>query len=207
MISLSYSTMNALINEPHTWVNKQMGLKTFRSKYMEDGLAAHKIIQEHVSGAVLNDLLKDLPLFSVVEKVDFDEDCKVTKVINDKYIFTGFVDGLNPKKGEMLEIKSGRRWSPGDFKKLVQWKLYLWAKPEYKKIWLVNVPGDTNLWMPETIRVFNTTVTDKDIIEAEAFIQKAIYVIEHIKEYELHQEKRSSWCYYQECSFCPQDRN
>lgn len=206
MTRLSYSGMNALINEPHTWLCKQMGLKTFTTKYFEEGKEAHRIIQEHVSGVKLHPLLKDLPIFPVVEKVDFDEDTKIYYKIDDKYELIGFCDGLNPEKGEILEIKSGKTWSPTDFKKLMQWKLYCLALPETKKIWLVNVPRDPNLWMPQTIKILNTTVTPQDVKEAEEFIKKAVDIIENIKAV-LEQNPgtpgvRSKWCFYDGCPWC-----
>lgn len=205
MINLSYTTMNALIHEPHTWVNKQMGLKTKQFVKFEDGHTMHKIVQEHCSGVKLNEFLGDLPEFPIVEKVDFDPRCKIEMPLEGKYAFVGYVDGLNPDKKEILEIKSGRRWSVGDFQKLVQWKLYALALKDYKKIWLVNVPKTEDLMMAETVRVFNKTITPKDLVDAENFIKKAIYTIEHIKEQTLHVEKRSNWCYYIDCSFCPKE--
>lgn len=50
MILFAYSTLNALINEPHTWMCKQMGLETFSTFQMEEGRDAHRVIQQHVSG-------------------------------------------------------------------------------------------------------------------------------------------------------------
>ncbi len=51
MIELSYSTMNALIHEPHTFVCKYvLGLETSTTPYLEEGSRLHRIVQNHVSG-------------------------------------------------------------------------------------------------------------------------------------------------------------
>lgn len=204
MINLSFTTMNALIHEPHTWLNKQMGLKTYQSDFMKDGKIAHKIIQDHVSGIQENALLNNLPAFPVVESEDFDPRCKVVFPIDGNYSFHGYVDGLNPETGEMLEVKSGRKWSVGDFQKLPQWKLYMLALPEFKKIWLVNVPRTLEMWNTDNIRVFNKVVTSNDLDDARRFIKNAIHVIENIDQYELRPAKKSGYCYYENCSYCPQ---
>ena len=46
-VQLSYTTINDLINEPHTWLCKQMGLKKFEYSAMREGKEAHRIIQDH----------------------------------------------------------------------------------------------------------------------------------------------------------------
>ncbi len=194
--------MNALINEPHTYLCKIMGLKTFSSTAMEDGKIAHGIVQKSVSTPDKHELLKDLPDFPLVETEDFDPKMRIQFDINEKYYFNGFMDADNPAELQFAEFKFGKRWSLGDFAKLPQWKLYSLGKPNYKRVWFVNAPLDPNLWMKETVRVYNTDITEKHKREAAEFINKAIYIIDHIKEQELHKDFKSRWCWYIDCPYC-----
>lgn len=214
-ISLSYSTMNALLNEPHTYLNKVMGLSTFQTQAMADGDAAHRIIQDHISGDKLHEVLsaKNLPTFSLVEREKWDEQMRVRFDIDEKYFFTGFIDGDEPERLEFLEIKTGKPWSPGEFARLIQWKLYSLGRPEHKRIWFINTPRDLSLWNDVTIKVYNSEISPHNKLEAHEFIKKAIYTIENIKEAVNEAEKvrkakyagRSRWCYYQGCEFCQSD--
>lgn len=212
-ISLSYTTMNAAINEPHTYLNKMMGLKTFQSDAMAAGDAAHRIAQDHVSGVKLNEILtlKKLPTFELVERFKWDDQMRVRFDINEKYYFTGFLDADDPKRLELGEFKFGKTWSAGEFARLVQWKLYSLGRPGYKKMYFLNAPTDPNLWMPETIKVYREDFTPKHKTEAEEFIAKGIKIIENIREEveksrKIRKEKgytgRSRWCWYQGCEFC-----
>jgi hypothetical protein len=210
MIKLSYSTMNSLILSPHTYFNKLRGLKTYSIPAFEAGKKCHGIIQRHVSGAELHPLLENLPIFSMVETVDFDPKMKFEFPFNDKYVIHGFIDGLNPDTKEMLEIKTGKQWSAADFAKLIQWKIYCMAKPEYQKIWLINTPSDPEQWNRSTTKVFNTLTTPKDILNAKEFIEHAIFVIENLgaeieKEMAVKKEKgitKDFNCFYIGCSWC-----
>lgn len=209
---LSYSTLNALINSPHTWVCKQMQLDTFSTHYLEEGKKAHQIISASVSGKTPHHLLSTLPLFPIVEEVEFDPRTKIFFDIDDNYSVIGYVDGLSQDKDELLEIKSGKVWSALDFHKLMQWRIYALGLPTIKKAWLVNTPRDHYLWTRDNIRVFNTEVTDKHKTEARDFINKGIYIIENIKdavakEMEMKKEKglegkRSRLCFYVNCPYC-----
>jgi len=202
--NLSYSTMNAVINEPHVWLCKQMGLKTYQTNAMAEGKAAHRIIQDHVSGVKINEALakKNLPTFSIVEEKEWDDRLKTTFEINDKYSFHGWLDGKEPERGDLLEIKTGKSWSVGEFARLVQWKLYAVGEPKYKKIYFVNAPRDPEIWMPETIKIFAQDLTPEHAKAAQDFITKAIDIIEHIKEQTLNIPYKSRYCYYIDCPFC-----
>ena len=103
MIELSYSTMNALIHEPHTFICKYvLGLETFTTPYLQEGTRHHRIVQDHVSGRVEHPGLAHLPYFPHVEHVPFDAGVKVQMPIDDKFSFTGYVDGLNPHRQQFL---------------------------------------------------------------------------------------------------------
>jgi CRISPR/Cas system-associated exonuclease Cas4 (RecB family) len=199
-VRLSYSMMNELFLCPHTYINKINGLKRYTNQAMKDGTQVHRIIQEHVSGKTKNELLKDLPLFEKVETKDLDEKMKVEFHIDDKYYFVGYVDGLDPKTGRMLEIKSGKKWSIGDFNRLMQWRLYSYVLPHYKTVYMVNTPRKVEEWSEYNVNVYQKDVTEKDIEMAKKYIDKAIYTIEHIGEQELYGK---NWaCNYIDCEFC-----
>lgn len=209
MTTLSYTTMNNLINCPHTWLCKMMGLKTYSIQAFEDGKLCHRIIQDHVSGVKLNPLLESLPKISQVEDEDLDPKMHFEYKYNDKYMIHGYTDGRNPETGELLEIKTGKKWSAGDFAKLPQWKIYGLALPEYSKIWFVNTPRDPKLWNNQTVRVMNSQISTKNRQEAAAFIDQAIFIIENIKteiqgvKSQIDTVKKNRYCFYIDCPYCP----
>lgn len=212
-ISLSHTTMNAAIKEPHTYLNKMMGLKTFQTVDMAAGDVAHGIIQRHVSGVELHPILqeKGLPTFSLVEREKWDDQMRVNFDINDKYYFTGFLDADDPGRLDLAEFKFGKPWSAGEFARLVQWKLYAIGRPEYTKIWFVNAPKEPEAWNNTSIKIYNMDILQSHKDEAWLFIRKALAVIENIKEEvekaeELKKEKgwrgRSRFCFYIGCEWC-----
>src|SRR3712207_924400 len=108
MIELSFTTMNALIHEPHTFMCKYVhGLETFRTAAQEEGSRSHRIVQDHASGRAEHPGLAHLPFFPHVEQQDCDPRTKVRMPINEDFSFIGYVDGLNPQTGQFLEIKTG----------------------------------------------------------------------------------------------------
>src|SRR5579862_4855327 len=105
MITLSYTTLYDLINEPHTWLCKQMNLKKFSNEYMAEGKEAHRIIQEHISGKNFDDRLKGIAVkFPVVEETDRDERTHFTVPVASGYNVHGYLDGLDPENKRLLEI-------------------------------------------------------------------------------------------------------
>ena len=99
MIELSYSTMNALIHEPHTFICKYvLDLDTFTTPYLQEGSRLHRIVQDHVSGRAAHPGLAHLPYFPHVEQRPFDPAMHVRLPIDDKFSFIGYVDGLNPRR-------------------------------------------------------------------------------------------------------------
>jgi len=203
-IRLSYSTINELFAEPHTYLNKIMGIPRHTSQAMEEGKSAHKIIQEHVSGKKLNPLLDKLPQFGIVETMDRDSKTEIKYQINDKYYLIGYADGIDLKTNSLLEVKSGKKWTPLEFARLMQWRLYLLGLPDIKTVYLVNTPRLESDWNSDNIRIFKTTVVKNDIKNAKEYLQRAIYMIENIKDQNLYPDKKSYFCNYIGCSFCPQ---
>lgn len=207
MIELSYSTMNALIHEPHTFICKYtLGLETFTTPYLEMGNRLHRIIQDHVSGRVEHPALAHLPYFPHVEQDSYDPKMRVFLPINTKFGFHGYVDGLNPQTGQFMEIKTGSVWSKQRFLDLVQWKLYAACLPEYSEVVFVNCSSNEQYWTKGNVRVFRHTITELDRAAARPFIKKAIDVIEHLDRYPLYVKGRSRWCFYDGCPYCSEQR-
>ncbi len=163
MIELSYSTMNALIHEPHTFICKYtLALETFTTPYLEEGRRLHRIVQDHVSGRAEHPALAHLPYFPHVEQVDFDPAMKVRLPIDERFSFFGYVDGKNPQTKQFLEIKTGSSWSKQRFIDLVQWKLYAAALPDYAEVVFVNCPRSERYWRASNVRVYRHTITEAD---------------------------------------------
>lgn len=204
MIKLSYTSLNSAIKEPHTWLCKQMGLKTTSSPAMLLGKAAHEIVQKHLSGAEIHPILKeiDLPALPVVEEKDFDERLKFIFTYRE-YEIRGFLDARKEDWSEIGDIKSGGKvWSGTDFAKSDQFPLYTFCKPEIQKVWLIAVPINLELWSKDSIKIHNTDVTAEYRARGKDFIDRGIHVIEHINDFELYKKEPSFDCYYIGCPFC-----
>lgn len=189
MIRLSYSSLNNLVNG-HEWLNKQLGIPVPDYPFLNEGKEAHRIIQEHLSGKE-NPLLESIKLrFPIVEKKDFDEDCKFSFSLDDvwddddypemkKYEIFGFVDGYDPVNKRILEIKtSSTAWTIQKFKDLMQRKLYTLAFPEYKECVLITGSKDPEEWKATPPKVYSLKIVGNDMTDALAWIKKGIDVLE-----------------------------
>lgn len=205
MIALSYTTMNELISEPHTWVCKQMGLSKFSMGYFEDGKKIHSIVQRSVNGIEPHEKLTKLPYFSHVEKKEKDEDMHVEKTINSQYKFHGYVDMFDETRREFGDIKSGSLWTLQSAYNAMQFRLYSWAL-DYKDFVLVNLPRDISTWNDDNVRVLSLSFNNRDQNESIclSYCLKAIDIIENINDHLPSDplEKRSPHCFYINCPWC-----
>ncbi len=201
MIVLSYTTLNSLILEPHTWLCKQMGLKTFSNIYMLEGKKAHRIIQAHVSGKQKSLLLNNLngAYFPIVEEEEFDKRLEFYYEINDKYAIHGYMDGKdkpNPTKG--LEIKtSSKPWGLMQFYRLPQWKMAALAQPSLKEMWFITATRD----LSRVEKPYMIPVTEKHKQEGLEFVKKGISIIES-GDFDYKGVGKSRYCFYENCPFC-----
>lgn len=196
-ILLSYSTINELINEPHTWLCKQLGLKRLTTNAMTEGKEAHKVIQAHVSGKVLSEKLKDITVtFPIVEEKERDERCHFTYEIDSEYSIHGYLDGLDPENKRMLEIKtSSTPWSMAKFANLMQWRIYA-LFGDFTEAVFITCTRD--LLKPA---VYKMAITEKHKQEALAWIKKGIDIIES-GNFDYTGQGRSFFCNYINCPFC-----
>lgn len=150
---LSCSTLNAFLECPKSYLNKQMGLPKVDFEYFHYGKEGHKIIQEHISKKKLDERLKDLKLyFPVVEEKDFDERLKFELKFG-KDSFIGFLDARNDEDKVFSDIKiSTTLWTLKKFLDLQQRKVYQLAYPDYsfvgitatpdlKEVYTINLPS------------------------------------------------------------------
>lgn len=209
MIQLSYSTINSCLqpDNSHNWLNKVMGLKPEVRDYWTAGKKAHAIIQKHISGEEEHPALGHITdRFPITERVDFDPRCKFDFMIEGgKYNVIGFYDGLDPKNGRFLEIKtSSTPWSIGKFKNSAQRKLYALANPKLTESVLIACRKDPELWELEKPKRFKVPITPEDRSEALAWIMAGIKVLES-GDFTGGLEDgvcRNPWCYFGcNCSF------
>ena len=198
MILLSYSTLNELINCPHTWLCKQMGLQRFRTQAMQEGADAHTVIQRHVSGVERDPRLSKLMLyFPVVETRQQDPATHFEYQIDDEYSIHGYMDGKHEELERGLEIKtSSTLWGMTKFYNLMQWRIAALAQPWLKEMWFITATRD--LRNPVC---FTLPVTDKHRQEALAWIQRGIAIIES-GDFSYDGQGRSRYCNYLNCPFC-----
>jgi len=184
MIQLSYSTVNMLHTASHNWLNKQMGLRPEDKWYFKEGKVAHKILQEHISGTKRHMLLStfkdfDNLIYPIVEKVDFDPDCKLEKRLDTVYNLIGFVDARTEDWKKILEIKtSSKTWSLLDFKHSMQRKVYCYAHPEIEVATLITCPRKQEEWNENNVKIFIVPTSKKDAEEAKEWIDQGIKIIE-----------------------------
>ncbi len=210
MIKLSYSTINLVYQHPHNYINKVMGIKQPPTDFFDNGKRLHKIIQRHVSGVEKHKYLEHLTLgFPIVETKEFDPKCEIGFKISDKYWMRGYFDGIDPKNGRTLEIKTGNKmWSIGEFNKSVQRKIYCIALPHIKENVLVTAVKDDTTWEFNKPKEFSIPVKKEDKEIAMEWILKGIERIENIgywKDKELEETNGvcvDRFCYWgNNCSF------
>lgn len=197
MITLSYSTINELILEPHTWLCKQMGLKRMTYKAMDEGKEAHLIIQKHVSGKLLDERLKNITVrFPVVEERDFDERTHFTVGIDGEYNIHGYLDGIDPENKRFLEIKtSSSPWGIAKFHKLMQWRIYA-LSGDFTEAVFITCTRDI-----QRVAMFKLDISEKHKQEALDWIKKGIAIIES-GDFSYTGQGKSRYCNYINCPFC-----
>lgn len=190
-ILLSYTAINDLYQSPHSWLNKQMGIKKDKTEAMQKGTEAHEILQAHVSG---------------IKKLDIDLDLDFPKVEhharkrwNDKFTLHGYCDGINFTSKVFLEIKtSGKKpWTNGQFERSMQPKYYSFVTG-FRKAFLL-----TCLFNLSEMKTYYREFSDKEWKETEEWVAKAIDLIEHgdLKA-DLVDGKCQGWCPYRKnCYF------
>lgn len=202
---LSYSTITEILNVPHSWINKQLGLERFQFGSYEGGEAAHRMLQSHVCGKAINPALGVLPTFDLVEEYGQDERTRVDYFVNDDFIVTGYIDGYDTKTGNMLEAKSYRTtpWTLGKFVSLVQWRIYALALQQSGKatgkMYGVTMPQELSAWDKKTVRVYEIPIAESDFFVADRYIENAIKIIERIEELAYVETKKH--CGYKDCPF------
>lgn len=183
MVKLSYSGLKLLHEASHSWLNKMMSIPVPDYPFLKEGKKAHRIIQDHVSRKIRNEFLKHIEInFPVVEEEDFDERCKFTISISDKYSVSGFVDGLDERNKRFLEIKtSSKPWSMMQFRDAMQRKIYALAHPEFTDAYLITGSKDSKVWEKEPPKLYSVSLTQKDRDEALDWIMKGIKILEEGK--------------------------
>lgn len=182
-VQLSYSTIANCLqpNNSHNWISKQMGLKPQERPEWKQGTEGHRIIQAHVSREMLNKNLSHLDsfYFPVVERVDFDKNCKFWFEFSPGYSMIGYFDGINEPEHRMLEIKlAGEPWSIGKFNDLIQRKIYSIAKPTITELICITGLRDPELWGITPPKVYKVPMTENDRSAARTWIQNGINVLE-----------------------------
>jgi hypothetical protein len=179
MIKLSYSSISNLYNG-HEWLNKQLGIPVPDYPFLKEGKEAHRIIQDHVSGKIKNEFLKHIEInFPIVEEKDFDERCKFTIPIGDKYLVSGFIDGIDIKNDRFLEIKtSSKPWSMTQFRDAMQRKIYALSNPKFKEAYIITGSKNPSVWEKEPPKIYSLSLTQKDRDEALDWIRGGILILE-----------------------------
>lgn len=185
MIYLSYSTINELLTYPHSWINKQMGIKKPDKKaFFEEGKRVHRVVQDHLCGKVHDErvaLVTDKK-FPIVEQEEFDKNCKIEVKISREYLYMGYFDGWNPEIGEILEIKTSVKetglWSLQKYKDSYQRKGYGLGLPSATQSFLITAIQDMDLWDRVKPKTRSLPITQADRDDAMAWIEKAIKFLE-----------------------------
>lgn len=174
--------MRLLHDCPHNWINKINKVPQPENKYFELGSAAHRIMQDHLSGKVPNEAFSHIKAkFPIVEEVDFDDRLRF-EVPYKEYLIMGFIDGLDRPMEEnpevMLEGKfSSSPWSLQQYKSSPQRKIYGWALRSLKHAILVTGKLNPDEWKLNRIKTAKVPFVEQDYIDAESYIDYAIQVL------------------------------
>jgi len=147
---------------------------------MQNGTKCHRIIQKHVSGVkVRKDLSHIKYTFPIVERMNFDPQCKFEFLYDSEYKIGGYVDGLNPETGQILEIKTSyTNWSLSKFQNSPQRKVYAYAFSEYKESVLITGRKYPERWKEDKPKVLRVDINEQDFDDALEYIEKGIDIIE-----------------------------
>ena len=195
---LSYSSLNS-IHQGHEWLNKQMGIQVPRYPFLDQGKDAHRIIQRHVSGIEKDPRLSHIECeFPIVEEVDFDKRCQFQFNVSGGYTIFGYVDGKDQANMRLLEIKTADKpWSLLKFEKSMQRKLYALAHPMYEEAYLITGNKQVEKWGSEPLKLYSLSLTERDRLDAQAWIAKGIAILES-GEFTggLDENGRCTGCFY-----------
>ena len=164
----------------HCWINKMMKIQPEQYDYFTAGKEGHRIIQDHVAGIKKDPRLAFLTeVFPIVERRDFDPDCKFKMEIRG-YDFIGFYDGKDPAYKRFLEIKlSSSPWTLGKFKDAIQRKIYALAEPTYTEAMLITGSLKPDEWIITKPKIMTVDLTKADRDEAMQWINEGIDIFEN----------------------------
>lgn len=157
-----------------------MGIHQPDNIYFEEGKKVHRIIQDHVARIKTDNSLKHILVkFPVVERVDFDPKCRFEFKFSDKYLMTGFYDGIDWENKRFLEIKSSSTlWSMGKFKNSIQRKIYALSNPVFKEAYLITCSRNPDDWKSQPPKTFKLPCTEEDREEARHWIKDGTRILE-----------------------------
>jgi hypothetical protein len=217
MIKLSYSSLNQLHEASHQWINRQLGIKVPDYEFLREGKEAHRLIQLHVSGKKKHPHLKHIDMhFPIVEPDipddhpnywDLKEVCKFSfplKSDKGEFLISGYYDGLDKKKGRILEIKSSSTiWGLGKFRNSIQRKLYGLSDTKLKEAVLITCARNVEKWEKEPPKLYSVPYTPKDYSDAVDWIAEGINIL--LKgdfTGGLDEDGKCTGCFYgQNCNF------
>lgn len=178
-IHFSYSTLNDLIICSHSWINKLKKIKKPWVEAFRDGKEGHRIIQDHIGGIKADPRIDYLTeRFSIVEKTDFDPQCKFEIRVRG-YLIIGYLDAHDPEEGKIGEIKlSNSPWSQGKYRESPQRKIYALAFPKYKRGILITGSRKPDEWSTDKLKVRELALTQQDRDEAIVWIEKGLAIFE-----------------------------
>lgn len=161
-IILSYTTINNYHKSPHSFLNKQLGIKTITSPAMSAGKEAHKLIQDHCLGVKTDPRLKALTWhFKTAER-------HVIRPYTGNYSLHGFLDLVAYNSKTLGEIKTGTIWGPSRFWELMQWRYYAMIA-EMKHALLITCHFDLS-----GLKTFYFEATPLEIDKAKRWVDEAI---------------------------------
>jgi CRISPR/Cas system-associated exonuclease Cas4 (RecB family) len=179
MTRLSYSTIaNCLqLSNSHCWINRVAEIQIPETDAMRNGKRLHRILQDylnHKQGITLKEFVDYR--FPIVEQEEKDPKTHFEIFIDNDFLVHGYLDGKNPDKKQILEIKTsnGKFWSLSDFLKCPQLWIYALGNPEYDMAVCVTALSDETLWTKQPCKVYELPLTDKMREKGKKYIQDAI---------------------------------
>lgn len=167
-IVLSYTTISNYHKSPHSYLNKMLDIAVPTTPAMSAGKNAHEIIEAHCTGKKKDKRLADFTwTFTDAERHI------IRPSYHEKYNLHGYIDLIAYNSKVFAEVKTGTPWSQKKFIDSMQWKYYAMLTG-FRKALMITCRFDLT-----DLKTYYFEVTDKDLKDAELWVQEAIVGIEN----------------------------
>lgn len=175
---ISYSQLQAY--ESGQYVKRYLQGETFENKYMRFGKMFHKALMHETNDKTIERLKLFLPAYKIRE-------FKIKTTV-EKIPILGILDGLNIRRKEFVDYKTGKKWTQARADKsdqltfywLLLWKKFGWLPKQGFICWIETTEIEGDVCPTGHVQMFRTTRTMADMLSLFVRIKKAWWGIEEL---------------------------